>query len=179
MSESTDYGTLTLRPSKNKKKSSYSSSSSKPIQPPKPLTAEELKARIKSAPLDIKSYETKAGDAKKQGNILFACTIMVLIIWICVYMFVPSTYEAEEEREKVVITAKKTETVKEKVKVPKYRIYSYIFPLIILFFICLICGAFAVSRYIDYEDYTGIVGYTQEELLKWQSQLKSLAPAAV
>jgi hypothetical protein len=73
MSESTtDYG---FRPSTKKKKSSYSSSSSKPIPPPKPLTAEELKARIEAAPLDIKLYATRAGDAKKKVNILFACTI--------------------------------------------------------------------------------------------------------
>jgi hypothetical protein len=176
MSDSIDYG---FRPSTKKKKSSYSPSSSKPIPPPKPLTAEELKARIEAAPLDIKSYETRAGDAKKQGNILFACTITSIIIWICVYMFVPSTIEVEEEREKVVITAKKTETVKEKVKVPKYRIYSYIFPLIILFFICFICGAYALSRYNDYDHYASLAGITEENLPKWQSQLKSLAPAAV
>jgi hypothetical protein len=176
MSESTDYGIF--RPAK-KKKSSYSPSSSKPREPPKPLTAEELKARLQAAPLDIKSYETRAGDAKKQGHILFACTISVLIIWICVYMFVPSTYEAEEEREKIVITATKRETVKEKVKVPKTPILTYILPLFILFIICFICGSYALSSYQDYDNLISLSGYRQEDVLKWQSQLKSLAPAAV
>jgi hypothetical protein len=94
-------------------------------------------------------------------------------------MFAPSTYEGEEEIEKVVITANRTETVKEKVKVQKPYILSYRLPLVILPIICFICCAYAVYYYDEYDMNTNSVGLTQRELPKWQSQLKSLAPAAV
>jgi hypothetical protein len=127
-----------------KKKKSRSSSSSSTYVPPKPLTAEELKVKIASVPGEIKSFESSAKDANKQFYILSVCTIIVLIIWICVYIFVPDTYIEEVEVEEIKITSKGREIVKKKVPAEKTANLSWGLPLVVLFCnVCCLCYVYA------------------------------------
>lgn len=150
-----------------KRGSSYSPSSYRPVAPPKPLTAEELKLKIANAPTNIMLSQKEAKNSLKMFYVLLASAIVSAIILVCVNQFVPHEYEVEYENAR-----------KEKVKQKKTS-NSWWWPMFIFYAILGICCWYMFITWGDYQIETRSVSFTQNVLLpKWQSQLQSLTSGA-